>query len=210
MRIEFMGISGVGKTTICKELIEHYKNNEIAYSWSRYELYENNNWLFRNIKKMLYIMRTLYKEIGWCKTVFQIIYNEDISIFGKITLLFNCLSLKSFIINDEKSNLLDEGVFQLIWATYMRKNEKTSTELIEKFFSIFDVPDKLIVIEANDIIIEKRLNERNRKTYILSQDNVLECIQQMKRVEDMIINFVIAENLIDRDQIIYIDNNERV
>lgn len=207
MIIEFFGISGVGKSTICKEI---YKNNNVK--WPRYKLYETNSWLVRNIKKFVSIVIFSLYNFMWILKINNILKKyETINMKDKINLLFNGCSLKILqkkCENLEEKYIFDEGVFQYIWSVYLRANKDPVKDEIVSLLSLFDMPKKLFVVTADSDIILKRLKLRNRKTKILSSDNIIDRIEQMKKVLNDII--LISKEYSKETEIIFLNTNEEL
>lgn len=207
MIIEFFGISGVGKSTIAKM---YYENNE-NMEWPRYNLYEKNNWLIRNVKKSISIFYYGLINFKWLADFYKILSKTGIqSLKEKNKILFNGIHLKYMLskCNNGKKYIFDEGVFQMIWAIYLRSNELPKKEIIEKILTLFVIPDKLIIVDAKNETIKNRLINRGRKTKILETSNLTKKISEMKEILNAIIEFSKETNQIRSCEIKYINNDE--
>ena len=207
MIIEFFGISGVGKSTICKEI---YINNKVK--WPRYKLYENNSWIVRNLKKFASIILFSTGNLNWIIKISKVLKKyETIHIKDRINLLFNGCSLKILqkkCKNMEEKYIFDEGIFQYIWAIYLRANKKPSEEEIKTLLSLFSTPKKIYVVTANSDIILKRLKLRNRKTKLLESDNIMDKIEQMKEILNDIL--IITKSYLKETEIVFLNTNEEL
>lgn len=201
MIIEFFGISGVGKSTLCKGM---YKKGN--FKWPRYRLYEKNNWLFRNIKKLLSNIIFLILNIKWFFTLNKCLKKMDIkSTKDKCVILFNGCSLKDLQNKCKKKEkyLFDEGIFQYIWSIYLRTDKDVEKDDVLNLIRMFQMPDTLYVVNANIEVIYNRLISRGRTVKILESDNLTDNIKKMKYNQNRIIK--ICEGAINN--IVFIDNN---
>ncbi len=205
MIIEFFGISGVGKSTICKEIC---KNKEIK--WPRYYLYEKNTWLIRNIKKLFSILFFSIFNIKWLLELNNSINKFKIKKYkDKINLLFNGCSLKIFIEKCKNANekyIFDEGLYQYMWAIYLRTNILVKKEDIETIFKLFSIPDKLFIITASNETISERLIARGRKTKIIESSDLINKIQKMKKIQDNILK--LSKDYLKNTEILFLDTTE--
>lgn len=207
MIIEFFGISGVGKSTIAKV----YYGNGVNIEWPRYNLYEKNNWLLRNIKKCISVFYYSLTHLKWLIDFYRILSKVQIQSLKELNkILFNGVHLKYMLskCKKEKEYIFDEGVFQMIWAIYLRTNELPKKEIIEKILSLFIVPDKLIIVDAKDEIIKNRLIKRGRKTKILETSDLMKKINEMKEILKIIIKYSKEANQLCSCEIKYINNDE--
>lgn len=189
MITEFFGVSGVGKSTVARKYYEENKNIE----WPRFNLYEKNSWIVRNLKKSIDVTCYFLFHLNWSIKFFKVFENTGIKkLKDKFWGIFNGIHLKYLFtkcINDEKEYIFDEGVFQFIWAIYLRSNELPKKEIVEKLLSLFQMPNKLIIVDAEDEIIKNRLLKRGRKTKILDSADLLTSIAKNKEKLNLIVDY---------------------
>lgn len=209
MIIEFFGISGVGKTTVAKEYLKNSKDIE----WPRYELYEKNNWLLRNLKKALYIVYFCIFNFKWVIKLNNLVKLLEINGFkDKFSVLFNGCFLKFQLLNckKEKKYIFDEGVFQYVWALYLRTLKEPSEKIIVGILDLYGIPDEVNIVVADTEIIKERLIKRGRKTKILEKKDLINEIEKMKNIQNEILKF--SNNLIQEKSVVIknIDTNEEI
>lgn len=105
--------------------------------------------------------------------------------------------------------MFDEGVFQLIWAIYLRSETNPVDEKVVNIMYCFGMPDKLIIIDADDLVIKGRLMARGIKTKILENPDLLGKIAEMKRVLEKIVRVALDERLFRLEQIECWNNNRK-
>ena len=67
MIIEFLGVSGVGKTTVAKAYKRKLEKEGKEVIWDTYDLYAKNGWLVRNLKKAFRVMAFAFANPKWVK-----------------------------------------------------------------------------------------------------------------------------------------------
>lgn len=213
MIVEFLGISGVGKSTICSKYYKEKLEENKKIEWSRNVIYNERSWIYRNLIKLFQVIFFGITNISFTIKLIKILNKTDIK--GKkelLKLLFNGLHLKYLLSKCKEDNveyIFDEGAFQYIWAIYLRCN--TIYESITKdILLLFGYPDKLIIVEAENETIAKRLKTRNVKTKILEADNLLIKIEKMKDILNNIIEYSIKEREDFANKLFYIDNNKEI
>ena len=211
MIVEYVGISGVGKTTTVYHHYEHKSHANHGISWPRRKFYENKGWLLRNLLKCGTVLGYSLFHPKWIRSFCRLISQFGIkSIIDNITVVFNGIHLKSML---EKCNaaeveyLFDEGVFQFAWGIYLRSSQQPTQVAVSHLVYCFGAPDRLIVVEADDDIIASRLVSRASWTKILEDGNLRNKIVEMKKSLSLIINFSISAGLLNTNQITFFDNN---
>lgn len=204
MIIEFFGVSGVGKSTLCKKL---YKVSKAE--WPNYMLYEHNNWFMRNVKKSLKILVYSFFNCNWVKRLIKQLKKYELSTKDELVLLFNgCyLSLVQKKCNKKKKTyLFDEGIFQYIWSIYLRSDKNFIKEDVKNIIKMFTLPEKVIFVSADANVIYNRLVNRNRKTKILNSHNVLNKISNMQILQKNLLEIIKSD--FKNIKIEIINNNE--
>lgn len=208
MRVEFFGISGVGKTTIAKKYVSEQVKKGYVVVWPWNKLYTKSNWFFRNIKKSRWVLRRLILHFFWCKQLFCVLKKLDISLRDTAKLFYNGIYLKESF-NSNKYDYIyvyDEGVVQYLYAIYLRAEELPRYELVDKIIKLFGCPEKIIVVRSDANVIKKRLENRNRKTRILETNDLLGDIIKLQDIEKKILDILVMY-FVDYEQIdIYCNN----
>lgn len=194
MIIDFLGISGVGKTTIAKQKKEELVQNKNEVIWPWYNIYVEHNWLTRNIKKLYAVTCFSICNFRWVIKLIKILnIFADINLKEKIRVIFNGIYLKKNIIkckNKEAIYLFDEGVCHYIWALYLRSNMPIDEKIITEIINHFYLPNTIVVVDAKNRTIKDRLVNRNVKTKILKSNDLLESIKTNKDNLNIIIEII--------------------
>ncbi|MCD7894951.1 MAG: hypothetical protein LUG60_14845 [Erysipelotrichaceae bacterium] len=210
---EYCGISGVGKSTLLRADFYYKQKKGKDCAWPRKSLYEDKSWFYRNILKAFGVVKQIILHPKWFRKVLKILSNYKLSNKDFFQLLFNYLSLKNTM---EKCNskkyeyLFDEGVIQIIWATYMRSNIQFSNENCKCIFDLFSPPKKIIFVDAPTEIIVERLKERGRNTRILQFQDLKSEIDYMRIILNRILECAIKIQYIDANSIIKITNTKEI
>lgn len=213
MIIEYFGISGVGKSTIMTKFIESNNNSNIVCP--SFYLYEQNSWLIRNIKKFIIISFFILKNPRWCVFFYKNIKTHKmVNAKNLYVILFNGFFLKRQLlrcIDSSKIYLFDEGVFQLIWAIYLRSDETPDEILVSELLDLFEFPNKVVVVNAKDDVIYKRLQNRcntGRNTEIYKSGDVLKNIKRMKKNQQKILKIAKRFFVTKKCIVEIVENNE--
>lgn len=207
MIIEFLGVSGVGKTTVAKDYYQKLKASGHHVVWDTYILYAEYGWLKRNVFKALIVIKYGVLHPCW---VFQYkdMLKQNLSVKRDIVkLLFNGVFLKSRLVKARRDNnihIFDEGAMQYLWAIKLWGGvpvNKTDVDVIQQLLGL---PDELIVIESKSETIEKRLIFRGEYTKIMDSDNLLKRIIGMQKIQGDILLQLERKDV----RITQVDNNE--
>lgn len=190
MIIEYLGVSGVGKTTLAeKDYIKLLEDGKCVYWYSK-DLYKNRGWLIRNMIKAGHVL--LY-SVGHLKWVIE--YRDFLNAHipnkkDTYTLLFNGIFLKKMLSLNRSPDdiyIFDEGVLQYLWAIYLRSRQEINKKDILKIKGLFGLPDKVKVLYASTNTIERRLLGRNEFTQILKTSNLHTRIEyEQKRINQLL------------------------
>lgn len=206
MIIEFLGVSGVGKTTLAEKYYNELIASKEEVEWFTYKLYKDNSWFKRNIMKASSIFFFLRKNKKWSREYKEFIDSNVSNINEQFKLWFNGCYLKANLqkaLYKEKKYIFDEGTAQYLWAILLRNKKEVTIEDFKRFYSFFSYPDIIYVVSAKPEIIKSRLISRGEKTKILESDNLLENIDKMRLVQKKILCFFDKKEV----KIICIDNN---
>lgn len=186
MIIEFLGVSGVGKTTVAKAYKKKLEKQGKEVIWDTYDLYAKNGWLVRNIKKAFTVVVFSVSNPMWVKA-YKRFLEKNISNKKDIPKpLFNAVFLKALLVkarNDGKIHIFDEGALQYLWAVKLRGNKTVSNSDIQMIRNLLGFPDKLISVTADTQVIKARIV--NRGEYVRIQDSLdlISTINEMKRIQ---------------------------
>lgn len=205
MIIEFLGVSGVGKTTVAKAYKQQLEAEGKEIIWDTYDLYANQSWFMRNLKKSMVVFKFSFTQAKWIKKYWYFLSDSIPHKRDRVKPLFNAIFLKSLLLDTHKDNkihLFDEGALQYLWAIKLRGNSTVSQIDMEIIKQLLGFPDKLIVVEASAECIEQRIINRAEYVRIMDNGNLIDTIKRMQFIQKEIIS-----NIKGRTEIIYIDNN---
>jgi len=189
MRIEFLGVSGSGKTFIAEKLYPELKNKYPDIIWPYKRLYQNHSHAIRNIIKLFYVTIYSILHFTWFLKLGAVISN---SIHGtssqRFILFFNGIYLKfEMERNKNVTTIFDEGVAQYIWALCLRNKRMLSIEEFRSIIQLFGCPEVVHVIYASPKTIAKRIKERGRRVYIQRTENIESDIKFMQDIQRQIV-----------------------
>mgnify|MGYP001054543377 CR=1 FL=1 len=191
MIVEFLGVSGVGKTTIAKKYFEdQLKTGRMV--WSSHTIYSNTGWFKRNIKKAVHVITFSVMHFNWVIRLLNYL-RKNLRIDDIFKMLFNCIYLRYTQLKTLKKYeiiIFDEGIIQYYWAIHLRNDKEISTEDFREFSRLYNLPDYLYFIDAEEKIIAERLLNRGEYTKILDSKNLTHRILEMQNVERKIINIL--------------------
>lgn len=185
MIIEFLGVSGVGKTTVASVYKRKLESEGKTVVWDTYDLYANKGWLSRNISKAVCISWYALSNWHWVQQYAAYLQKNEVSFRQKIKPLFNGIFLKLLLVKakqDKRVHFFDEGSMQYLWAIKLRGKKHCTNDDIEKIETLFGLPDVLIVVTASSETIMNRLLSRGEYTEIMNSGSLLESIIEMSIV----------------------------
>lgn len=138
--IEFIGMPGVGKTTLSKILSEKYKRD------GSFNVKEPTNKV-ENLKKFERVLYKLRLMIRACIMnpilVFNILYvvikSKQKRLFDFIVVLTNLIFIVSLYkekLRHKEISIYDQGLFQAIWAMIYSSNNYENIEFVEKVIKL--------------------------------------------------------------------------
>lgn len=204
MIIEFLGVSGVGKTTIAKEYKRKLEAEGKWVIWDTYELYANKSWFIRNIYKSVIVVKFCVQNYDWAKNYRRFLEKEieDRKDFRRP--LFNGIFLKALLVNaklDKKIHIFDEGCLQYLLAIKLRGKKCVTKHDIEEMEMFYGLPDQLVVVDANAEVIVDRIKSRGEYVRIMDEGNLSDSVKNMQYTQDLIVkclgnavNIVIVKN----------------
>lgn len=204
MIIEFLGVSGVGKTHIATMYKEQLEQAGHIVVWDTYKLYKNYGWFHRNLRKLVPAAFYLVSHPHWAARVSAQCCTMHLK--DRVTIFFNAAYLKTVLLSaalDENIHLFDEGAIQLLWAMKLRNHEPVQERDIVFIERTFGLPDKLLVISAEADTIEARIRSRGEYVRILDTLHLRDAIVKMQDTQAQIVS-ALAERL----EIHVVENNE--
>jgi thymidylate kinase len=169
--IEFFGLSGVGKSTIVKELKKVYKLNT--------PIIDNmeDPWFKRNLKKIGKVYFTINEDKKFAFWLFVQIYSKKKKIWIALKSFFNFNYYGFFYLNREAGLfLLDEGIIQQVWDLYgYNQIDKKDIENIILIINKFKANKVYMVTTSKEEIIRRNKN-RGKKTPLEGKLNEIDFI----------------------------------
>lgn len=197
MRIEFLGISGVGKTFVATRYCRQLRENKVKFCWFWMDRFSDKGWVIRNFLKFFVVAKEVLVLPTWCWQLRHYLISKEIKdAVGKLRLFFNGVFLK-YAIDEMKEyegiSIFDEGVAQYILAVHLRTDQQPSKDEIHRIMRMFGYPERIIVIDAHTQTVARRLNTRGRRAEILKASDQIVEIERMKRVMEIIVS-ALTEN----------------
>ena len=208
MIVEFLGISGSGKSFVATQYCQYLDDRGVNYIWPWKNIY-TNGYIQRNLKKSFAVVKKIITSPKWCFKLFR--YLQHQGIYGKRdlpVLFFNgiylCHAFEKFGKYDGVA-LFDEGVAQYIWAIHFRNKKNVNEDEMEEIRSLFNLPHTLYVVTANSDTILKRMVERNVRDEIRERGNVTTELENGQRMLEMVSRTLSSKM---GDNVVFIDNND--
>ena len=193
MIIEFLGVSGVGKTTVAEKYRQDLEDHGNKVVWDTRDLYRKHNWLSRNLRKMVFVFSYGIRNRKWCRSFRKYLAMEIENWKDEFRPYFNGIFLKYRLAKDrsgESVRVFDEGAIQFLWAIKLRSGKAVTEEDVTQLFRFFEVPDELIVVEAETQKIIQRLEKRGEYVRIMDNGDLADSIEKMRAVQEAIIGFL--------------------
>lgn len=193
MIIEFLGVSGVGKTTVAKKYRNKLQAEEKQVIWDTYDLYATHGWLARNLKKALRVILFGITNPRWVKEYKCFLEGEIDERRDVKKLFFNGIYLKALLEKAQKDkhiHLFDEGSLQYLWAIKLRSKKSLREQDIKTIEKFYGVPDKVVIVDADAEVIAKRILNRGEYVRIMDNGDLLGTIQEMQGKLKIIANYI--------------------
>lgn len=208
MIVEFLGISGSGKSFVATQYCHYLDDKGVNYIWPWKSIY-TNGYIQRNLKKSIVVIKKIIASPRWCLKLLRFLMHQGIN--GKRdlpVLFFNGIYLcHSF----EKYGsfagvvLFDEGVAQYIWAIHFRNRRDVKDNELEEIRCLFNLPHTLYVVTADSDTILKRMVERNVRDEIRERGDAVTELENGQRMVKMLSHAFFREM---GKNVIFIDNND--
>lgn len=193
MIVEFFGISGAGKTTIANRYALNMTSKGKSIIWETNDLYSKRNWFTRNVIKSLVVLKFLFNNPRWVFQFYRYIKTEIKKKRDLGNRLFNGIYLKTLYAKaqeDEVIYLFDEGIAQFLWAIKLRSGKDVSLSDLDIMIDFFGSANQVIVIEADDKTIAKRITQRGQYVRIMDDGNLLDQIKKMRIIQNNIVRCI--------------------
>lgn len=185
MRIEFIGVTGSGKTYIANKILPDLKQRFPNIIWPWRELFDKNrSWFLRNIRKAFSVCSFGFFHFCWVTQLQKCIWlYTDTTFVQRITLLFNGIYLKSSLDRNQNCDTVyDEGLMQYIWAIHLRGKDFPSKDEVNLMVGLFGPPNILYVIDAPPEVIAQRIDTRGRRVFIQGSKDMISEVIRMKEI----------------------------
>lgn len=191
MIIEFLGVSGVGKTTVAKKYKEMLECEGKEVVWDTFELYEKCGWITRNIHKaaIVAIYATCHRK--WVREYYAHLIDNIPNKHERIKPLFNAVFLKALLHKakgDNKMHIFDEGSLQYLWAIKLRGNSSVTRYDVDMSEYFFGLPDRLISVNADAEKIAMRIEQRGEYVKIIDYGDLKNTIKRMQKQQQIIVS----------------------
>jgi dephospho-CoA kinase len=195
MIIELTGIPGAGKSTVLNSLINSSNKHKYIFDIKKYIL---RNWIFSINSTIFYdfvlftkIFLLKRSDIDMLKYIFYIIRNSKNTLFHKINILRNILKkiiIYRFIENKNEIFFIDEGVSHIPFNVFVDINKTLDEKRIYKLLEMIPTVDILLIIDAPDDILIKRVIKRGKKGHKRINFNLQEDIETFMFQSRIILN----------------------
>lgn len=188
--IEFIGVPGSGKTTICKSFYSK-KNDYFGSLYPDFIINTSEKRSFIKIfqKSLFAFIYLIRKPKKSQKLLYKIFESKQETKSEVLSLSLNILYISFFLYYSrhmKKKVILDQGIFQAIWSINLKSRNIIP---LKEFLKIIELPDIIIYVKVDDNLTHSRLEQRKGKNsrmekisideYILLNKKGLTVIDQM-------------------------------
>lgn len=174
--VEFIGVGGVGKSTLLNEIILQLETKGIPF----------DNLFYK--KKAI----SLSDAFSIINLLFTSLMIKPKTIFGfkKTLKLLAHYQLSCKLASKEKNvHIIDEGIFQKIRAIKLQSNKKNLYNLSSNILRSVQIPDIVVVVEASaEKIFQRRtlrVRESDSFTYQKVQEEVIDLHNVVKTIDEV-------------------------
>ena len=196
MIVEFLGISGVGKSYVATQYCNYLEDKGVSYVWPWRSIY-SKGYISRNLKKSFAVLWEMITSPQWCCRLFRYLHQQGIN--GKRdlpVLFFNGIYLHHALENYDSVDgvaLFDEGLAQYLWAVHFRNRKPITHIEMDNVKGLFKLPQTLYVVMANSDVILRRMEERNVRDEIRERGDAMAEIENGQRMVDMVSKTLASE-----------------
>ena len=176
MIIEMFGISGVGKSTVSRILIEELKHKKVIF-FNPISENQKKNYLIRNFMKINIIISTILNDFKFKYIFFKIVFKYNKFLRG-IKILYNFLyytGVEHFYKNHDNV-ILEEGPLQSFLAIAIDSKNKLKRKDIEIFYNNYNTKNNIICVICKKSNLNERIKKdiKRRRVNKCNIDNVIE------------------------------------
>jgi len=220
MTIELTGIPGAGKSTVLDSLKELQDRKGFVFDIQRYMLGKTFLPIRGKIGYELVLLTQilLLKKKDWylLKHVFLFVKSSGNSLFHKMNILRNTLKkliIYRYIKDKNEVFFIDEGISHIPFTVFVDVDKKINYKDLREFLEFLPPIDSLLIIDAPDNVLLKRVLERGKRGHrridFDSQENVKFFMLQSREVLEQLKSYFtgyIYKNIkkdVDTKKIIY-------
>ncbi len=164
LRVEFLGLPGVGKSTLSHRVAAHLAAAGRLVSQSSYELAHDVGPGPRRWRKSIHVIAELLRHpiAAWrAARAVQRTTQPDLS--TRLRLWFNwllVLDLGRAASRRQGVHLFDQGILQAIWSIALEDRDEAALSLLAAPAARSALPDLVVVVDADLDVVAKRLDRR--------------------------------------------------
>lgn len=208
--IEFIGMPGSGKSTLCDYVYDELKNEYDIINFTSEITKKNKN--LRIIIKLYYLVTFFLIHPSLVIKLFLMIYRTGQKTFNDLVKVsFNLYFILGVL--EKKKNkiiLLDQGLLQSFWSISFNSKRNENTEIVKLLKDYF--PNLVIKVSVKKEVLKNRLLTRNGNSRLESEkikfdSNYLKSINFFKDICDYINRYNLEYLNLDNNTKIDLNNN---
>lgn len=161
--IDFLGLPGSGKTTLSKRLSKQLESSNIPHFNTAFDTLTEKKSGRILYKSFIFLKEALLHPTRFIKHTGLIVRTRQRNIKDLAKVLINWFYIVHLLGKAQKMDryvMLDQGLFQAIWSINLSAKQPVNTrEMLDKI----QLPDVVIVVNANEENIKNRLKKREFK-----------------------------------------------
>lgn len=197
MIIEITGIPGVGKSTIIEKLKKEFSlNKKIVFDIKKYickfEFLSNSLFFFDLILLCNFFKLKKQDLIIFFESLKKILDSKN-SFFNKINILRNCykkIVIHRILQKNDSLFFVDEGISHLPFNLFVDGDSNFTQNELEVFMSNNVYNDFILIVDSDDSIIKKRLENRginnHRRLSTLTDKEIEHFLHHSRRIIELI------------------------
>lgn len=161
---EFLGLPGVGKTTLSNRVSEIIFQRGMSVNPTGYSTSKGFRSCIRMLQVLLFIIGFAISSPRYSFLSFSAIIKSKQKSKGDLsTALLNWFVMSSRIYQYRNANgirLLDQGIFQALWTIGFGSKKPDPVFIMGRLHKLIPTPHMVVVVEANLSTIERRMSNR--------------------------------------------------
>ena len=161
MVIEFIGLPGAGKTTLCQQVAEILSKHDIAVRQTSYGSARRSSKMGRTLSKSCHFLGAfILNHKHTILSAADIARTKQKSPIDYLKVTFNWIIASFFVQRNHcalEITLMDQGVFQALWSIGFSAQDEAWASTMSGRVSLMSIPDIVVVVEASPRTIEGRL-----------------------------------------------------